>query len=141
MCPNDASPQEGELYEEMHVLKVLPDTNAEPCVFFVWPLDIVHLIDADSPLYDLSASQLAKEKFEIIVLMEGCTETTSMNFQARTSYLPSEILWGHRFEPMMLYRKGLNLIAVHNKWKYLWITSSMHLRLKHETILATLSQQ
>ena len=112
MCPNDASPQEGELYEEMHVLKVLPDTNAEPCVFFVWPLDIVHLIDADSPLYDLSASQLAKEKFEIIVLMEGCTETTSMNFQARTSYLPSEILWGHRFEPMMLYRKDNNKFQV-----------------------------
>jgi potassium inwardly-rectifying channel subfamily J len=97
--------QEGELYEEMHMLKVLPDTNAENCVFFVWPLDIIHVIDEESPLYDLSASQLAKEKFEIIVLMEGCTETTSMNFQARTSYLPSEILWGHRFEPLMLYRK------------------------------------
>jgi potassium inwardly-rectifying channel subfamily J len=97
--------QEGELYEEMHMLKVLPDTNAENCVFFVWPLDIIHIIDEESPLYDLSASQLAKEKFEIIVLMEGCTETTSMNFQARTSYLPSEILWGHRFEPLMLYRK------------------------------------
>jgi potassium inwardly-rectifying channel subfamily J len=96
---------EGELYEEMHMLKVMPDTSGEPCVFFVWPLDIVHVIDADSPLYDLSASQITKEKFEIIVLMEGCTETTSMNFQARTSYLPSEILWGHRFEPMMLYRK------------------------------------
>jgi potassium inwardly-rectifying channel subfamily J len=104
--------KEGELYEEMQVLKVQPDTNAEPCVFFVWPLDIVHVIDADSPLYDLSASQLAKEKFEIIVLMEGCTETTSMNFQARTSYLPSEILWGHRFEPMMLYRKDNNKFQV-----------------------------
>jgi potassium inwardly-rectifying channel subfamily J len=44
--------------------------------------------------------------------MEGCIETTSMNFQARTSYLPSEILWGHRFEPMMLYRKDNNKFQV-----------------------------
>ena len=34
-----------------------------------------------------------------------------MTFQARTSYLPNEIMWGHRFEPMMIYRKD------HNKYQ------------------------
>jgi potassium inwardly-rectifying channel subfamily J len=100
--------QEGELYEEMQPLKVDPDSTSEPCIFFVWPLEVVHIIDEDSPFFDLSAAELAKEKFEITVVMEGCIETTSMNFQARTSYLPGEILWGHRFEPMMLYRKDNN---------------------------------
>ena len=104
--------QEGELYEEMQPLKVDPDSSSEPCIFFVWPLEVVHIIDEDSPFFDLSAAELAKEKFEITVVMEGCIETTSMNFQARTSYLPTEILWGHRFEPMMLYRKDNNKFQV-----------------------------
>jgi potassium inwardly-rectifying channel subfamily J len=109
--------QEGELYEEMQPLKVDPDSTSEPCIFFVWPLEVVHIIDEDSPFFDLSAAELAKEKFEITVVMEGCIETTSMNFQARTSYLPGEILWGHRFEPMMLYRKDNNKFqAVQGCW-------------------------
>ena len=44
--------------------------------------------------------------------LEGVTESTSMTFQARTSYLPHEILWGHRFEPMMLYRRDNNKYQV-----------------------------
>lgn len=28
-----------------------------------------------------------------------------MTTQARSSYLPSEILWGHRFEPLMSFKK------------------------------------
>jgi potassium inwardly-rectifying channel subfamily J len=56
---------------------------------------------------------MANEKFELHVSMEGTTESTSMTFQARTSYLPHEIYWGHRFEPMMLYRKDHNKYQVH----------------------------
>ena len=54
---------------------------------------------------------MANDKFEIHVSLEGTIEATSMTFQARTSYLPSEILWGHRFEPMMIYRRD------HNKYQ------------------------
>ena len=41
------------------------------------------MIDKDSPLYDIAAADLANEKFEIIVIMEGTIETSSMTFQAR----------------------------------------------------------
>lgn len=64
-------------------LKVSPDSSGEACIFFVWPLEIVHVIDKDSPLFDLTAADLPKEKFEIIVIMEGTIETSSMTFQAR----------------------------------------------------------
>ena len=59
----------------------------------------------------MSASEIANDKFELVIGMEGTIESTSMTFQARTSYLPHEILWGHRFEPMMLYRRD------HNKYQ------------------------
>ena len=64
-------------------MRVSPDSSAESCIFFVWPLEIVHVIDKDSPLYDIAAADLANEKFEIIVIMEGTIETSSMTFQAR----------------------------------------------------------
>lgn len=67
----------------MTSLTVSPDSSDESCIFFVWPLEIVHVIDKESPLYDVDATNLAKEKFELIVIMEGTIETSSMTFQAR----------------------------------------------------------
>ena len=65
------------------MLNISPDTTSEPCLFFVWPLEIVHTLDKDSPLYEMSATDLSKEKFELLIIMEGTIETSSMTFQAR----------------------------------------------------------
>lgn len=62
----------------------------------------------------MSASEMANDKFEIVVGLEGTIESTSMTLQTRTSYLPDEILWGHRFETMMLYRRDHNKYQVKN---------------------------
>ena len=67
----------------MQVIKVEPNTSQEPCIFFVWPLEVVHVIDQDSPFYDLTATEFAKEKFELVAIMEGTSETSSMTFQAK----------------------------------------------------------
>jgi len=104
--------QEGEVFQEMKNLKVSPDTTEESCIFFVWPLDIIHVIDEDSPFYEMSEADLAKERFELVVVMEGTNETSNMTFQARASYLPQEIMWGHRFEQMVLYRRDHNKFQV-----------------------------
>ena len=45
------------------------------------------MIDKDSPLYDMAAADITKEKFEIIVIMEGTIETSSMTFQARYMFI------------------------------------------------------
>jgi len=103
---------EGEVYQEMENIAVLPDTTTESCIFFVWPLDIVHVINESSPFYNMTAEDLARERFELLIVMEGTNETSNMTFQARTSYLPCEIVWGHRFEQMQLYRKDNNKFEI-----------------------------
>ena len=97
----------------MQNVKISPDTTTESCIFFVWPLDVVHIIDEESPFYDMSAADMAKERFELVVVLEGTNEISSMTFQSRSSYLPSEIKWGQRFEQMLLYRKDQNKYQVH----------------------------
>lgn len=72
--------------------------------FEVWPSTLCHVIDRDSPLYDYNASSMLSAQFEIIVLLEGIVESTGMTAQARTSYLPCEILWGHRWMDLPLTR-------------------------------------
>ena len=74
-------------FQEMHNIKVSPDTTTESCIFFVWPLDIIHVIDADSPFYNLSAADMASERFELLVVMEGTNEISSMTFQSRSSFM------------------------------------------------------
>ena len=74
---------EGEVYQEMHNLPVNPETTSEYCIFFVWPLDIVHVIDKTSPLYDMTEADFATDSFEIVLVMEGMNETSNMIFQAR----------------------------------------------------------
>ncbi|XP_035901028.1 G protein-activated inward rectifier potassium channel 3 isoform X3 [Anopheles stephensi] len=74
-------------------------------LMFIWPTIVVHKIDRDSPLYGLSAQDMLKERFEIVVMLEGVVESTGMTTQARSSYLPSEILWGHRFESVVTFKR------------------------------------
>uniref|UniRef100_H3CG02 Potassium inwardly rectifying channel subfamily J member 4 n=1 Tax=Tetraodon nigroviridis TaxID=99883 RepID=H3CG02_TETNG len=71
-------------------------------LFLVSPLVVVHEINRNSPLYDMSRDDLQREDFEIVVILEGMVEATAMTTQARSSYLAKEILWGHRFEPVVL---------------------------------------
>ncbi|XP_005994321.1 ATP-sensitive inward rectifier potassium channel 12 [Latimeria chalumnae] len=74
-------------------------------IFLVSPIVIVHEIDEQSPLYGISKEDLDTEDFEIVVILEGMVEATAMTTQARSSYLASEILWGHRFEPVVFEEK------------------------------------
>lgn len=73
--------------------------------FFIWPATLVHVIDESSPFYNMSADAMSKEKFEIVVILEGTVESTGQSVQARSSYLPSEIYWGRRFEQLVGYKK------------------------------------
>ncbi|KAJ7998325.1 hypothetical protein DPEC_G00221520 [Dallia pectoralis] len=75
-------------------------------IFLVSPLIISHTIERGSPLYEVSAQSLATEDMEIIVILEGVVETTGITMQARTSYIPEEILWGRRFVSIMTEEDG-----------------------------------
>ncbi|XP_072549273.1 inward rectifier potassium channel 2 [Salminus brasiliensis] len=75
-------------------------------IFLVSPITIIHEIDEDSPLYDMSKQELENSEFEIVVILEGMVEATAMTTQCRSSYLASEILWGHRFETVLSQEKN-----------------------------------
>ena len=51
-------------------------------------------------------------KFEVIVSLEGVVEPTGNSVQARSSYLPNEILWGYRFKNLMKYNKSRGIYTV-----------------------------
>ncbi|KAM4703729.1 ATP-sensitive inward rectifier potassium channel 11-like [Rhinophrynus dorsalis] len=75
-------------------------------IFLVSPLIISHTIDERSPLYTFSAYDLCDQDLEVVAILEGVVETTGITTQARTSYLPDEILWGYRFVPIVTEEEG-----------------------------------
>uniref|UniRef100_A0A0N5AYF8 Inward rectifier potassium channel irk-1 n=1 Tax=Syphacia muris TaxID=451379 RepID=A0A0N5AYF8_9BILA len=74
-------------------------------VFVMWPITVCHEIDENSPLYEINKKTLPTAKFEIIAILEGVVESVGSTTQARTSYLPGEILWGKRFEKLVTYQR------------------------------------
>ncbi|KAF3422702.1 LOW QUALITY PROTEIN: hypothetical protein E2986_14150 [Frieseomelitta varia] len=97
--------REGELLPFFQTELKVGGDGEEDKILFIWPTTIVHKIDEQSPLYHISASDMLRERFEIVVILEGVIESTGMTTQARSSYLPSEILWGHRFEHIITFKK------------------------------------
>lgn len=98
--------REGEtlpLYQQ--TIKVHNEKSDDNEVFLAWPSTVVHKINSESPLYDVSADSLFSESFELIVILEGTIESSGMVTQVRTSYLPCEILWAHRLSPLITYQK------------------------------------
>ncbi|XP_075046600.1 G protein-activated inward rectifier potassium channel 4 isoform X2 [Mixophyes fleayi] len=75
-------------------------------LFLVSPLIISHEINEKSPFWAMSRAQLESEDFEIVVILEGMVEATGMTCQARSSYVNREVLWGHRFTPVLTLEKG-----------------------------------
>lgn len=98
--------KEGELLAQHQTeLEIGADGGAASDLFFIWPMVVAHRITAESPLYGMSATDLLQERFEIVVILEGTVESTGQSTQARSSYLNTEILWGHRFDPVVGYNK------------------------------------
>lgn len=75
-------------------------------LFLLWPITIVHKINEDSPFYRLSAADMLKRKFEIVLILQGTVQSTGQGTNAQTSYLANEILWGHRFATMVSFNPG-----------------------------------
>lgn len=85
-------------YEQIQ-LKV--ESDGCESMFFLWPVSIIHVIDKSSPLYHISAADLCCGEIEILAVFEGLIESTGQPMQAKTSYIAKDILWGHRFAPIV----------------------------------------
>lgn len=89
-------PQEGSVrlvYQNVEV--------EERDIVLATPATIIHKIDKNSPLYTLSPDELLVEAFELVVCFTYTGDSTGMLHQTRTSYTPSDIRWGQRFQEML----------------------------------------
>merc|ERR1719414_2498755 len=100
-------------------------------IFFIWPTTLGHKIDSESPFYSMSARDFLKKRYEIVVLLEGVIEQTGNSIQARSSYLPNEVLWGYRFVNLLNFK--------HSESEYKIDYSSFHSVFKVE--MSQLSQE
>jgi inward rectifier potassium channel len=58
---------------------------------------IVHVIDAESPLYGKTAADLEQLQAEFLILIKGVDDRFSQTVHARYSYRYDEIVWGAKF--------------------------------------------
>ena len=84
---------EGQEMYRFHNLRLL--RSQTPIFALTWT--VMHPIDRSSPLYGMTPTDLDSKQGEAIATMTGLDETFSQTIHARHSYLPSEIIWNHRF--------------------------------------------
>ncbi len=95
----DELTEEGMLLRRFHDVKLVRDRSP----IFAMTFTVMHEIDEFSPLFGATAEQLAAINAELVVTSSGIDETLVQPVHARTSYLPHEILWNHRFADIMGY--------------------------------------
>lgn len=88
----EASP-EGFRLRRIHDLKLLRDRHP----IFVLSWSLMHVIDADSPLYNMDEQSLASSEATLLLSIAGIDETTSQSILARRQWSHTEWRWNHRY--------------------------------------------
>jgi inward rectifier potassium channel len=73
---------------------------------FVMTFTVLHPIDEASPFWGETPASLEAAQAEIVITVTGLDETMSQAVHARTSYLPHEVLWNHRFVDVLGWTAG-----------------------------------
>jgi inward rectifier potassium channel len=84
---------EGETFYKLYDLKLERDRMAG--MRRGWTA--MHVIDETSPMFGLSADDLAKADVEIEISLTGLDDVTMQNIHSLHTYTDKEILYGHRF--------------------------------------------
>ncbi|EGD80754.1 G-protein-coupled inward rectifier potassium channel [Salpingoeca rosetta] len=66
--------------------------------FLAVPNELLHLIDESSPLFGMTPGALRRRHAEIVLILGGQIASLGLNVELRSSYLPPEIKFGHRFQ-------------------------------------------
>jgi inward rectifier potassium channel len=87
----DSGPKRGfyGLELERHKVSFLPLT---------WTL--VHPIDEDSPLHNVTEAEFLASDAEVLILLTGMDETFSQMVHSRSSYKAHEVVWSARFQSL-----------------------------------------
>jgi inward rectifier potassium channel len=93
-------------------MQILDDDGMMKNKFFNLPLDIakanslvsnwtiVHIINEESPFYNLSKEDIDNANAEILILIQGFDESFANTVISRGSYVASEFVYGAKFLPM-----------------------------------------
>jgi len=98
--------------------------------FYILPLELdhidilvtswtlVHPINEESPLWDMSQEEFNASDAEIMVSINGLNDTFSQNIHARTSYKNYDVVWGAKFKPIIKNTNGKTHINVRDVGEY-----------------------
>lgn len=75
-------------------------------VLFPLSWTIVHPIDEGSPLRGMTEAALRESDAEFFVTLQAVDETFAQQVYSRTSYKPSEVVWGAKFSDVFVRRAG-----------------------------------
>jgi inward rectifier potassium channel len=85
--------KEGEQLRRLHELKL--DRNEHPIFVLSW--NLFHVIDEDSPLHGLKASDLAESDALLVLNVGGVDANSAQQLHARHIYDWGDIRWQHRY--------------------------------------------
>jgi len=71
---------------------------------------IVHPIDANSPLFGLTAEDLAKKEAEFLILIRAFDDTFSQTVHARFSYRHDEVVWNAKYDSAFFVNQQGDLV-------------------------------
>lgn len=84
---------EGSRIRRIHDLPLR--RSEQPMFIFGWTL--LHVIDAVSPLYGLTAATFADSRAYLLLTIGGTDETTGQTLMSRQEYFSASIHWNHAF--------------------------------------------
>ena len=85
----------GKIIRRFHNLKL--ERSKVSILTLSWT--VVHPIDKESPLYQMTAEDMQANQASLVVLMQAFDDTFSQTVHSRTSYLYNEMVWGAKFVP------------------------------------------
>jgi inward rectifier potassium channel len=88
---------EGQKMRRLRHLKL--ERSESPMFGLSWT--VTHVIDAHSPLHGLTPDNAHQRMLTIFCVFSGIEDTFAQQVHARTSYLPGDLRFGHRFADMM----------------------------------------
>ena len=91
---------DGEYEFRQHDLNCGYDTGIDR-VMLLTPVIVRHEIDENSPLWDIPSNILSEEDLELVVVLEGIVEATSLTVQALWSYTAEEIVLGEKLRSIV----------------------------------------
>lgn len=99
--------REGDVISYQQTLLDLKSDGCKDNMFFNWPLVMSHKITNESPLHGYIFGT-NKDRFEVIVVLEGIMQSTGLVTQDMTGYLAEDIVLGREFANMTTFKKDKN---------------------------------